>query len=233
MAGEPLKFRCYQCNKLLGSSPGKAGSVVSCPRCGAELVVPTPEAAVPVEPESGIIGKPSPRATATLSPPRPAASSYLEELAAGIPADLADLRPEDLRVEADVFNTVNREPARPREPDPFPVVVHETPRSSSMPETQPVSPVVPAPAPYVDPRPPAETPWVAAPGPAAVSAPYPDVPPIKIEPPSILPGDRPARTAHDVVLPASVVLAWSLFGLIGIAASFLAGLMIGHYFWRM
>jgi hypothetical protein len=61
----------------------------------------------------------------------------------------------------------------------------------------------------------------------------PVVPPIEIEPPSLLPPNREFRPVHEVVLPASAVLAWSLFGLIGIATSFLAGLMVGHYFWRM
>jgi hypothetical protein len=35
-----------------------------------------------------------------------------------------------------------------------------------------------------------------------------------------------------VILPASVVLAWSLFVLLGIALSFIAGLMVGHFLWK-
>src|SRR5712672_3502858 len=42
MAVVPLKFRCYQCNGLLGVSRSKVGAVVSCPKCGAELIVPEP-----------------------------------------------------------------------------------------------------------------------------------------------------------------------------------------------
>ena len=56
---------------------------------------------------------------------------------------------------------------------------------------------------------------------------------IQIEPPTILPPGTELRPIREVVLPASVVLAWSLFGLIGIATSFLAGLFIGHFFWVM
>jgi hypothetical protein len=48
-----------------------------------------------------------------------------------------------------------------------------------------------------------------------------------------LPSGREIQPLREVTLPASVVLAWSLFGLIGIATSFLAGLMIGHYIWTM
>ncbi len=62
---------------------------------------------------------------------------------------------------------------------------------------------------------------------------HPDAPPIQIEPPTILPPGTELRPIREVVLPASVVLAWSLFGLIGIATSFLAGLFIGHFFWVM
>ena len=59
-----------------------------------------------------------------------------------------------------------------------------------------------------------------------------EIPPIEIEPTSLRTTDRELPPLREVVLPASVVLAWSLFGLIGIATSFIAGLMVGHYFWR-
>lgn len=42
---EPIKFRCYQCNKLLGVPARKVGSIVACPRCQAELQVPRLESA--------------------------------------------------------------------------------------------------------------------------------------------------------------------------------------------
>jgi hypothetical protein len=37
--------------------------------------------------------------------------------------------------------------------------------------------------------------------------------------------------ARDVVLPRSVVLAWSLFVLLALALAFGAGLLAGHYIW--
>ena len=37
-----LKFRCYQCGKLLGVSPSKAGRTTACPSCKADLIVPDP-----------------------------------------------------------------------------------------------------------------------------------------------------------------------------------------------
>ena len=54
MPAEPIKFRCVQCNKLLGVSAHKVGETVHCPKCGAEVVVPEPEsepAPIPPPPE--------------------------------------------------------------------------------------------------------------------------------------------------------------------------------------
>ena len=72
---------------------------------------------------------------------------------------------------------------------------------------------------------------IARPTDAPPTGVHPDAPPIEIEPHTILPPGTENRPIREVVLPASVVLAWSLFGLVGIATSFLAGLFIGHYFW--
>jgi hypothetical protein len=47
MSAASLTFRCYQCQKLLKVSRARAGSVVRCPKCGAELVVPQVEAENP------------------------------------------------------------------------------------------------------------------------------------------------------------------------------------------
>ncbi len=39
----PIRFRCGHCNQLLGIARRKAGSVVNCPKCHQQLVVPSPE----------------------------------------------------------------------------------------------------------------------------------------------------------------------------------------------
>ena len=41
-SASPIKFRCFECSKLLGVSRSKVGMVVSCPQCGADLIVPDP-----------------------------------------------------------------------------------------------------------------------------------------------------------------------------------------------
>ena len=244
MAGERLKFRCYQCNQLLASAPGKAGSVVSCPRCKADLVVPAPDSPAPADPQSSSsVGKASGASTSTLSPPKPAGLGDLDEAAAAIPADLIDLRPEDLRVEAEFFRGVTRAPEPAREPEPAPWAGQPATTAYTGPE--PGVSVAPATFPTEVDRPaPAAPPptFFSPPAPATGTSPAPsppllppvslEIPPIEIEPTSLRTTDRELPPLREVVLPASVVLAWSLFGLIGIATSFIAGLMVGHYFWR-
>jgi hypothetical protein len=244
LAAERLKFRCYQCNQLLAASPAKVGTVVSCPKCKADLVVPAPEPAEQPAPEPRPASGASSRggSTMTQAPPKPqpAARSYVDEISAVLPAEVAALRPEDLRVEAEFFESLTRAPERPGTTDPVAALGPEpaapfawpeahSPAASAEPATELAG--APGPAPAVSPQAaPSLIPRVAETPPLLAEASA-DAPPIEIEPPSILAPGAEIRPIREVVLPASVVLAWSLFGLIGIAASFIAGLMIGHYLW--
>jgi hypothetical protein len=36
----PIKFRCYQCHRLLGAARSKVGTAVTCPQCATGLIVP-------------------------------------------------------------------------------------------------------------------------------------------------------------------------------------------------
>jgi len=45
----PIRFRCAYCNQLMGISSRKAGSVVRCPKCAGEIIVPMPEGMQPPE----------------------------------------------------------------------------------------------------------------------------------------------------------------------------------------
>ena len=38
----PIRFRCAYCNQLMGIARRKAGTVVSCPKCAGQVVVPQP-----------------------------------------------------------------------------------------------------------------------------------------------------------------------------------------------
>ncbi len=195
------------------------------------------------DPESSSIGKMSGVATSTLAQATPAPPSDLDEIAAAIPADLIDLRPEDLRVEAEFFSGLTRAPAHPKKPEPAPpAALEDAPNSPSADPvgsatwTYPPTETAPSASEISAGPPRQETPrFGLAPAATAPVLPpvSPDVPKIEIEPPSLRPPNREFQPVREVVLPATTVLAWSLFGLIGIATSFIAGLMVGHYFWRM
>jgi hypothetical protein len=49
----PIRFRCAYCNQLMGISRRKAGTVVRCPNCAGQVIVPSPaEQSVPQQPAS-------------------------------------------------------------------------------------------------------------------------------------------------------------------------------------
>ena len=213
MPGPKIKFRCYKCGQLLGVASSKAGKVVACPKCATDLVIPE----LDDTPTTG-----DPPATAENTP------AFLTALDAGVPLDLADLRPEDIRVQSgDDWK-------------PLPITLDAS-RRASAPESPPfLAPLggeadggkdVPFdleayPTPLVVQPPPAET--LLVPPPVETG-----VPPIKVEPPSILPERTLAIRSRDLVLPRSVVATWSLFVLVAQALAFLAGLLAGHYLWRV
>lgn len=43
----PIRFRCAYCNQLMGISHRKAGTVVKCPKCAGDIIVPVPEGTAP------------------------------------------------------------------------------------------------------------------------------------------------------------------------------------------
>jgi phage FluMu protein Com len=250
---ERLKVRCYRCNQLLAVAPSKAGAVVACPKCKAELLIPPPEnaptAAEPADSPAApsksasdsAVSPISETATTTTGRGAPPAPSYLDEIAALIPPEVAALRPEDLRVEAEFLGSLTRQPsASPPASEPF-----RFPDLSTGPE--------PAPPPAAGESSPVGPPGVSAlstslvpggaatveaPPPLPISVPVADpkvvVPPISIEPDAIRPPSAAApRSIREVVLPASVVLAWSLFVLMAIPLAFVAGLMVGHFVWKL
>jgi len=235
MPAELLKFRCYSCNQLLAVAPSRAGSVVACPRCNAELQIPAAELASKAETEKASRRRRGGTVTsnaATSQPNAPDVPTFLAEIAGAIPPEVAELRPEDLRVEAEVFETITRDPS-PTSAAPMPQTVIETTaaspfvdRKTELTPTELSNLFAPAPQPS-EPLPlPVESPPVPSESQGIV-------PPIDIEPPSILAAGTEVRRSHEVILPASVVLMWSLYVLLGIAFSFIAGLLIGHFLWKV
>jgi DNA-directed RNA polymerase subunit RPC12/RpoP len=43
----PIRFRCAYCNQLMGISRRKAGTVIRCPNCAGQVIVPNPDGAPP------------------------------------------------------------------------------------------------------------------------------------------------------------------------------------------
>ena len=268
MATERLKFRCYRCNQLLAVAPSKAGTVVSCPKCQADLLIPGGEprargdgenrAKAEVEARTGVETEAPARAEAEPRARAEAAailgSSQVPPKPAPVPLFMGDDRGRD--------PTRSRRPATRgpasrgrvfREPDPPATAGHDR-RSGSLagariphtrrshpsrsrlrlPSSLPRRPRASSGRPHRSLCLPETADRVPRPSerpsrPDEVSSIGPQ---IEIEPPSILPPGTEIRRVSEVVLPASVVLAWSLFVLAGIALAFVAGLMMGHFLWK-
>jgi DNA-directed RNA polymerase subunit RPC12/RpoP len=248
---ERLKIRCYRCNQLLAVSPTKAGTVVACPKCKADLLIPRQESQARGDgaEETGLAANLSSAmmlSESAAGSPRISAESpsFLDEIAAIIPPELAALRPEDLRVEAEFFGSLTQEPPPPARSapelsltdraDPFQFPDSFTPETLIPPAEKPLR--SPSAVGFSVASEVVATTAAPIPTPPPLPAPAPDavIPPIQIEPWSatILPPSTEPRRIHEVTLPASVVVAWSLFVLVAVAMSFVAGLMIGHFLWR-
>ena len=167
-----------------------------------------------------------------------------------LPPDLIDLKPEDLRVEAEFFESLTRQPQPPvvREPAPWPPPEiarrrrsHPRPSSRRLPLRRRRNrrslhhPRWRRQSLTRDGRPGPQAGRAAALRCRRQLAPKPlwSGPRSRSSTrPSCLPGPRFAGFS-EVILPASVVLSWSLFVLLGIALSFVAGLLMGHFLWKM
>ncbi len=55
----PIRFRCAYCNQLMGIARRKAGTVVRCPSCSGQVVVPNPSADRTEKPQEGTSPRPA------------------------------------------------------------------------------------------------------------------------------------------------------------------------------
>ena len=213
MASVPIKFRCFRCQQLLGVSRSKAGAVVSCTKCGAELIVPEPSEPPPTD------------QTATESIGEPTSSAGV--LDRGIPLGDLDIRPEDIRVEPGFESVVRMQTTTTLDAAGEPAPARDDAEEAEAPIDRLGVMIAekPAPVPAVEPAP---QPARAA-EPAVASR-------IRIE----VPGERrrvsepaPSVRSRDLMLPRSVVAAWSLFVILALGCAFIAGLLAGHYVWRV
>lgn len=56
----PIRFRCAYCNQLMGIARRKAGTVVRCPSCSGQVVVPNPSSEPTEKPHEGASPPPAP-----------------------------------------------------------------------------------------------------------------------------------------------------------------------------
>jgi hypothetical protein len=154
----------------------------------------------------------------------------MEEIAAAIPDDLASLRPEDIRVEAEFADRVITvtEPVTPT----LPAVVKPEPASDPQPGGSAGRSAWIEPGPIEAPpkqMPPRIMPVEEPPVEVAIDT---ILPKITIEPATILPAGREIRPVSEVVLQPATVLAWSLLVLMALPMAFVAGLLMGHFVWK-
>ena len=235
MPEDHLRFRCYRCNQLLGVSSKRAGTVISCPKWPTELKVPLPEeqsgaadASRPGQVFSSEPRLPENSSSVAAKPGSNALPTFMEEIAAAIPDDLATLRPEDIRVEAEFVDLVVttsesvtasapaaqdlRQGVLPGDPVKVEAYFAQTPAPAETPSAIPA-----------EPRP------VDPPRDSAVGA---DLAAINIETPSLRPPASQFQNVSEVILQPATVLAWSLLVLFALPMAFLAGLLMGHFVWK-
>jgi phage FluMu protein Com len=206
MAKAVLKFRCYRCDKLLGISPAQAGKTTTCPKCQADLVVP--ETDLPPDEDIRAAARalvPNLDESVTINEPKPGPKPQHEP---GFSWEDLDATIFETAAEVDAVNLGIATALAPAPPEP--------PKAAPEPEPVPE----PAPVPVAPIVPIVET-----------SAPI-VVPEIKVEAP-VVRTERTSRTRPgDVVLTQGVIASWSVFMLLALAISFVAGVFVGHFLWK-
>jgi hypothetical protein len=171
------------------------------------------------------------------------------ELESGLAHDFLDIRPEDIRVEAGVV-PVMPPPYRSAPPVTDPEaeteidveqwraeVEAEEPPSALTPRRDetvlsPARRTIAEPFPGIPPAPPPPPPAEAEePAPEQVLPAIHTNEPLRVDVPrrAVAPPPR----SRDLVIPRSVVSAWSLLVLSAIGFAFMTGLLAGHYIWRV
>jgi hypothetical protein len=251
MAKEPIKFRCFQCQKLLGVSPSKAGAVVSCPKCGAGLLVPD------LPPE----GEPAAFPVVNTEPVNPAPTGTSPGEFAGL--DLSELRLDESPAMAALRTAAPETTQQPSLPGDGtseggllfpPIEVSESslrsdptrrlreplePRINDQvfaPLASTVSQEVPRnDAVTVEARPVTAADVIATQPviPATISAAVVETPAQAPAPEAIAAVQQRsmARRRDDVVLPRVVVQLWSFFVVLALGFAFAAGLLWGRFLW--
>ncbi|CAN5908566.1 hypothetical protein BH23PLA1_BH23PLA1_26470 [soil metagenome] len=201
--------------------------MVRCPQCRTDLVVPEPE--TETDPSEHV-----PARTFDPSPAGPRSSAEQESESSGLPfsieLDEPNFGPEDIRVLPGLDLDL---PVKPKPPPPPPKgesawQAQEPPLLTPLEEFEelgphqgsPTSPPVSSSAVFVPPEPPVPT-TEAGMSLGDTEAKF------RGEARPIL----PAYSRRDVVMPRVAVIAWSLFVILALFLTFIAGLLVGHFLW--
>lgn len=129
----PIRFRCTTCRRLLGIARRKAGTIVKCPDCGTDLIVPT-EVTARLPARAGRDRSPVP-------PPRPKAAPTPQP-ANGRGPGKSDSMPLFERPDFEsLLNPAVKQataPATEEPPRPVPVEARELPKPVALPKPAPV-----------------------------------------------------------------------------------------------
>jgi DNA-directed RNA polymerase subunit RPC12/RpoP len=111
----PIRFRCAYCNQLMGIAKRKAGSIVRCPKCSGQVVVPDPvdDDGADVEDASDM-----PAAADIGQLNKSLEDAEIERMLAGTPASAPASAPPPSPASA-AASTTRSKPSRPR-PAPAP-----------------------------------------------------------------------------------------------------------------
>lgn len=199
-------FRCPECRKLLAASRSRIGTMVICPKCQCDLLVPTPTdgatasssagANTPIESSSGPVQVGSSTAYRD-----PGAAAGVGGSPIFLPIQIED-DPLSLRPETGPRSHKIPDRSTAREVTPAPPPVPRADRS----ERSGGEPTQQSAAPHTDAR-------------------------VQIQPGSAIRDSAPRRS--DVVLPRTAVVLWSFVVLVALVMAFVAGLLAGHFLWSV
>ncbi len=207
----PIKFRCFRCQKLLGVSRSKVGTVVACPQCAAELIVPEPADAAPTVPTTPSASSSDiKRISASQVEPGVVPWDRPPEPESGLQFPAVVTEPLTLRPDPPAYFKTNSRPAVETKPRPAPAPPLPEPAPLPQIQTVPASEAVSFP--------------IIAPEPASIR----DEPVARLAP-SLSRDVSPRR--NDVILPRTAVVLGSFLVLLGMVFAFATGLLLGRFVW--
>lgn len=196
----PIRFRCVYCDTLLGIARRKSGTVVKCPSCAGQLIVPSPEA------DDDDAGPDAPTASNEDVGAARRTAAQMERTEKAAPVQTRDpqatVGEAGMLFERSDFDELLK-PAMERKPG---VAVKANPRRSSA--------MAPGPAP--------------APSAAPAAAPFDFSQPAQA-PAAARQAPQPAASRSGLVLTPLKLVILLVLVLVGIGLSFTGGLLLGWY----